>query len=312
MHIPRLAVGTSALVLSSLVFGEVEIDDGDVAGLIDAIDAANSQPETPAAIHLATDGTYILEDTISAPFGGPVGLPVIETDITIEANGATIKRSNSPETPQFRIMTVLGLSQGYDGSLALRDAKITGGETDHSGAGIGNAGGRLTVTNTRITGNASGLNGGGIAIAYGGTLQVVGSRIEGNRARRGGGISAAPIRANPTVPVVNAAFVDPPPAFRGAGIEIRRAVAITDTAVTGNVASEQGGGVANSHVMLVDSSLITGNTANDSGGGLWSAGTTTRVGETIVCGNGPVPVDGPLTDLGGNEFTSRCPDSDTN
>ena len=229
---------------------------------------------------------------------------------TIHANGATIKRSSATGTPRFRIFTVLGLSQALDGHLTLQDATITGGETPHSGGGIGNAGGRLAIVNSTITGNESGNNGGGIAIGYGGTLRVVDSTISENRAPRGGGISASPITATPALSamVLDGTFSEQTPAFRGSGIKIHEPVTISNSVITGNSATERGGGLASSLVTVVTDSFLGRNIAAQSGGGWWSLNDANEVGTTILCANTPDPVDGPITDRGGNEFSRLCPD----
>lgn len=301
-----------ALAICATVWADARVADGDVTGLIDAIDRANAQPDRPAVIQLARNGTYTLEESLDAPFGGPVGVPVIESEITIHANGATIKRSSATGTPRFRIFTVLGLSQALEGQLTLQDAIITGGETPHSGGGIGNAGGRLAIVDSTITGNESGNNGGGIAIGYGGTLRVVNSTIRGNKAPRGGGISASPITATPApaATVLDGTFSDSSPAFRGGGITIHEPVTISNSVITGNVATERGGGLASSLVTIVTDSILERNFAAESGGGWWSLNDANEVETTILCANIPDPVDGPITDRGGNEFSRLCPETE--
>src|SRR5437763_2891715 len=78
------------------------VANGDVAGLIAAINAANSSP-APNTINLANGGTYIL----TAINNRVNGLPVITNSMTINGNGATIQRSGAAGTPEFRFFFVV-------------------------------------------------------------------------------------------------------------------------------------------------------------------------------------------------------------
>jgi len=66
------------------------IANGDVSGLISAIDAANANPD-PDTICLADGSTYTLT-SINNTTSGANGLPPITTDITLVGNGATLAR----------------------------------------------------------------------------------------------------------------------------------------------------------------------------------------------------------------------------
>ena len=70
--------------------GDFYIADGDVMGLISAINIANNYSCSPGAdtIYLAQDGEYVV-DTAYENFNA---LPQITSDITIEGNYATITR----------------------------------------------------------------------------------------------------------------------------------------------------------------------------------------------------------------------------
>src|SRR6185503_10950002 len=65
------------------------VANGDVAGLIAAINSANSSA-APNVINLANGGTY----TLTTVDNGSNGLPVINNSMTINGNGATIQRSS--------------------------------------------------------------------------------------------------------------------------------------------------------------------------------------------------------------------------
>ena len=87
------------------------IPNGDVAGLIAAINAANANPGADI-INLAASGTYTLTAVDNTGYYGPTGLPVIVSPITINGNGATILRTSAPSTPDFRIFLVSNGARG--------------------------------------------------------------------------------------------------------------------------------------------------------------------------------------------------------
>ncbi|MBS2021078.1 MAG: hypothetical protein JST92_01615, partial [Deltaproteobacteria bacterium] len=98
-------------------------------------------------------------------FMGPNGLPLIQSDVTIEGNGATIARSNEPGIAPFRLFTVAGpftevarqhfdpqaASPGYPepGALTLHQVRLSnglarggrGGDADFTGIREGRGGG---------------------------------------------------------------------------------------------------------------------------------------------------------------------------
>ena len=96
------------------------IPDGDVGGLIAAIETANGNGEADI-INLAAGGTYTLTVTDNNTDGAN-GLPSIASDITISGSGATIQRSTAGGTSDFRIFHV-----GSAGTLSLNDLTIMGG-----------------------------------------------------------------------------------------------------------------------------------------------------------------------------------------
>src|SRR2546423_737195 len=111
MHNPQRvilkAVAFTILCMTFLYAGTAQaatynVANGDVAGLIAAINAANSSP-APNTINLANGGTYIL----TAINNGVNGLPVITNSMTINGNGATIQRSGAAGTPEFRFFFVV-------------------------------------------------------------------------------------------------------------------------------------------------------------------------------------------------------------
>jgi hypothetical protein len=85
--------------------------------LRDAIAAANTDTATGGCtagsgadtIELASGATYTLTAVDNSPASyGPSGLPIITSEVTINANGSTIERSSTGGIPEFRIFRVNG------------------------------------------------------------------------------------------------------------------------------------------------------------------------------------------------------------
>jgi hypothetical protein len=137
------------------------IADGDVAGLIAAINCANASGG-PTTINLAPNGTYVLT-SVAEGSEWPSGLPIIRTPITINGNGSTIRRSSAPDTPSFIILVVSWTPEdpSKHANLILDGVTLTGGAGPIGGLALSNS--MALVRNSTITYNSgSGDNGGGI------------------------------------------------------------------------------------------------------------------------------------------------------
>ena len=166
----------------------INVANGDVAGLIAAINAANSSPG-PDVINLAAGSTYTLNVQSGVDgYRGAFGLPSIKSQITINGNGAIIERSSDPNTPKFRVLDIFEW-----GDLTLNEVTIKGGSTSDPAGGLQSFGGgilnnhnsRLTLTNSTVTGNIA-TDGGGIANVCS-QLNIVNSTISHNSATGGYG-----------------------------------------------------------------------------------------------------------------------------
>ena len=166
------------------------------------------------------------------------------------------------------------------GSTAvIRGLKITGGTgaidlgaptAVGSGGGIHNDG-TLTVRNSRVTGNAANAHGGGIFST--GPLTVIDSRVDGNTAPDdGGGI------ATDDTLTVRGSRVDGNTAVNGSGGGIflyaggGSTASVTDSRVNGNSAGNAGGGIQSTfYTITILRSQVNGNqqsaTASGAGGG---------------------------------------------
>ena len=184
-----MAIALLLAFLAALTFSQgaqaatFNIADGDVAGLIAAINATNSNPG-PDTINLAPGGTYILT-YIAGPDGwhGPTGLPIVQgfsetqhESLTINGNGSTIQRSDAPGIPDFRIFHALYAD------VILDRVVIKGGRG--FGSRCGGGGLYLNVSNTVIRNSTItdnyGAEGGGICNNNGSTLTIENSTISHN------------------------------------------------------------------------------------------------------------------------------------
>lgn len=301
------------------------IADGDGAGLIAAINTANSNG-VPDTIELANNGTYTL--TVPTVHSGSTdssnGLPWIESDITINGNGATIERGNADFTPEFRFFYV-----GASGNLMLNDITITGGVGDGGGGGDGGgiyvaSDGVATVARSVISNNL-GNNGSAISIDGPegendpGELTLIDSTVSEN----GDSVNDDAIYSLGVLTIIGSTISD----HIGRGIFSQGTTSITNSTISNNDAGDNGGGgiLAFSGTLTLANTTITGNLGSASVGGIWilefpeGVFPTVTAKNTIIAGN--TGTDGPdcfgeLVSLGHNligdttgcDFTSTTGD----
>jgi hypothetical protein len=258
---------------------EFTVDDGDVAGLKTAINAANSNGEANT-IRLAANGTYTLTavDNTETTGNGIAfnGLPMLTTEISIVGNGATIQRSDAEGTPAFRILQV-----SDDGNLTLEGTTISGGDSGNrdGGGGIFSRG-ILTVSDSTFSQN-TGADGGGIQNVFG-EIEVSDSTFTGNTANRQGGSGEG-----------------------GAIHTFARDIVISGSTFSENSAGRNGGGIYHQRgALTVSGSTFTGNTANGEfdfqGGGIFAEN------EGLTDGSG-IPIEDPedRTTITNSTFTGN-------
>ncbi len=200
VHLRRALVRATLGLLCSAMPGVVgrtsgavfNIADGDVAGLIAAMDAAN-QNRADDTINLAPGGTYVLSTSID----GANGLPPIGYDgqssgfhsLTINGNGATITRSTAAGTPEFRLLAVYNRAPGA--VCTVTGVSFTNGRLmSDTGGGI-DAVANLVLIACNISG-CSALRGGGVASANG-RIELRQCAIFGNNSDSvGGGFANGP------------------------------------------------------------------------------------------------------------------------
>jgi hypothetical protein len=201
---------------------------------------------------------------------------------------------------------------GAGATLAISNATINGNASTGRGGGIYGAHATVTVTDSTIMENASGFIGGGGMSAYQLELQIRNSFIQGNLARRGGGLLLISSRATLVNAVITGNRADrltdmAPPRSRGDdpvqqvgsaeshAREEALVLVILDSMVTQRPASDDpdildyaGGGVLasrGSDVVIVNST-ISANASRSFGAGVYgSGGSVVDVLNSIVHGN---------------------------
>jgi hypothetical protein len=252
------------------------INDGDVAALITAINTSNTNGEDDT-IELATNGTYTLTTVNNTSGNGANGLPVILSDtghtLVIHGNGATLQRSAAGGTPAFRIFQICaGADVTIDRLTIMNGIGSTG-----LGGGIFNDGftgnATLTITNSTVSGNSASGAGGGI---YNGQATLI--------------INNSTVSGNSTGPN--------PGGFGGGGIlnivfSTSATLTINNSTISGNSAMTVGGGIRNlsigttSATLTIKNSTLSGNSAGlGLGGGIDnsapSGSATLTIGDTIL------------------------------
>jgi hypothetical protein len=256
---------------------------GDVATLINAINCANSA-STNDVINL-TNSTYTLTavNNTGIAFGGDNGLPAIASaassgTLTINGNGATIRRSPAGGTPQFRLFELIP-----GANLTLDRLTLTGGLVSSSyGGGILVNAATLTLTNSTVNGSWAVLGGG--IFQYGATITVVNSTLSNNLAANlGGGIASD---ANSTLKLINST--------------------LSGNTVIASAGSNGGGALdmKNGTAQIINSTITSNTAGNAIASGIWQEGGTLTIQNSIVANNNGAnncrKTGGTFTDGGNN------------
>lgn len=156
----------------------------DTHDLIVAINTANASPSTITTLHLDPSCVYeltaiFMTDSLIYPSGA--GLPEIVSPIIIDGQAATIRRSDAPGTPAFRIFMV-----GSSGNLTINNIFLRGGSVleDHSYGGAILNYGVLFISTCDVYENSAYRGG---AIYNLGTFETLWSVYYDNQAESTGG-----------------------------------------------------------------------------------------------------------------------------
>lgn len=251
----------------------VNVADDDVAGLISAIDEANSTADTLDTICLTAESTFTLDTDV----GDNNGLPPITSPIQIvgdEARSVVIERASN--AAPFRLLSV-----SPSGDLLLANLVLRNGEAVENGGSILNDRGALALENSTIE-NSTARYGGGIYST--GTLAIQGSVLSINSATEQGG---AIFSAGSTLDITDSVF-DANNARYGAGIySDTGVVTLTDVTLRRSETVENGGVYLRSGTLTLTGGFFELNRARY-GGGVYVEGGEATVSETVMQGNAAV------------------------
>lgn len=251
------------------------------------------------AIAIAAPGDAIVFD-VTGTITLTSGELVIDKNVNLRGSGGsrvTIRGNNN-----FSVFLV-----NSESTLTVSGVTIVGGTGgDYGGGGIHNDGGVLTVTDSTITGNGTGIYtyGGTVTLAnvlvaenlwagifnYGGTVSVTDSAFSGNIGRAVYNYVGATMSVTKSIVAANSGY--------GLYNDYYSTLTVTDSTISRNHTSEDGGGIYNvfhAKVTLINTTIsgnfgfvgggirnyrgdvtiinstITGNSAQSCGGGIYSA-----------------------------------------
>ena len=250
---------------------------GGPQGLINAIQEANA--DGGGTISLERHCTYTLTNGPFENGRGQDGLPIIESAITIDGNGATVARAGG--SPAFRLLEV---SDDPVGVLTLQDTTLRGGfpgenpDADRGGGAIlVNGPGSALISGSVFAGNTSNIAG-AISVWVGATVRITDSTFRKNEATLGlEGAGGAISNQLGRLIVTNSLITGNSAKTSGGGINSPGGVnKLTNTTISGNRTvgggDDVGGGVAlngfqgQQATLSVDRSTFSGNRAMGFGG----------------------------------------------
>jgi Bacterial Ig domain len=247
----------------------------------------NECPSIRAALEKA--GPLAGPDTIVVPAGGyqlSAGELYVDSDVTIvgASAGATVVRGGST----FRVFEIASGYVATISRLTMRDGTATP-DTNFFGGNLTNHG-TLTLDHVRIT-NGSGYSAGGAA-NRGGTMTILNSLIDNNRALNGGGDAGALLNFGGDGPAATLVVRDTTIAFNSARLTAgvleygndADSTRLERVTVAYNQSGDRGGGaIAGSFAFHVAGSIVAWNTTqgnpSNCGGGVTNDGGNLETGE---------------------------------
>lgn len=212
-------------------------------------DCAEGDLNAPDTIVLP-DAVFTLADAVEGTGFGGSGLPVIQEDLTIEGNGATIQRDptldctldNSSTASEFRLLRVFNEIVFTARDLTLRNGCAGGGGNEGDGGAIWSMlDAEIMLERVTVDSNSAAYRGGGIN--SGGTLTLIASTVSRNTVAssevtivQGGGIHGGPGETK-----------------------------LTNTTISGN-SSSWAGGIFTAYDLTMENVTLSNNSADFAGG----------------------------------------------
>lgn len=236
------------------------------ASLVTAIQNANKAG--PSTLVLAGGCNYVLTSAATQNDG----LPPITKNLTIfGGQGTTISAAG-----QFRIFEVAGT-----GKLTLVNVTVANGHA-FTGGGITTDEGTIVLRDTRLTGN-TGTVGGALFIGARANATISDSDLEGNKVSGGGGAIF-----NQGTLVVERSTLTRNSADQGGAVytDLFATTRITSTTVTRNSSDQEGGAFVNGGTTELTGDQVTLNSAAK-GGGIFSLRGTVSLLRSVIALNSP-------------------------
>jgi hypothetical protein len=145
-----------------------------------------------------------------------------------------------------------------EGNLTITDSRITGNATTGGiggGAGIGNNS-VLVIERSTISGNTSVHDGGGVYSNFSGNVTIIDSTLSGNSAGDGGGA----LYLDGTN-VVTGSSISGNMAVRGGGLQLFGTTTISHSTIVDNTATSSGGGIRSNGTVNLDHTIVANNTS---------------------------------------------------
>ena len=303
MNLPKTIVFfVLMLTIPSYVWpADFFVTTGDVSGLNDAINTANTNDEVDT-IHLEV-GLYSMLEYNNRQDPSTYFHITSPINILGAGSGKTIIERNADSRFNFFLIDSVG-------ELRLRDVTLTGGDGSSScGGAIRIEGGKLAVEFSTISNNYSRFAGGGIC-NFGGTLTVDHGVFTGNTANNQGG--AIYNEQDAIATITNSTFRNNQANRGGALYNNRSELFITDSIISANSATGAGGGVSSSAsgvssstTIDITSTTINGNTAGFDGGGLYLHSSNTTIRKSTISNNFAGHDGGGMWAAFGNKFIAN-------
>ncbi|MEX1310367.1 MAG: right-handed parallel beta-helix repeat-containing protein, partial [Candidatus Sulfomarinibacteraceae bacterium] len=236
-------------------------------------------------IELAPSATYVL-DQVYANVSGPNGLPIINSDVTIEGRSSTIRRAAA--APEFRIFLV-----GSTGTFSLNDVTLENGAAGvYVGGALYNDGGVVTLNGSTVTGSSA--SGAGGIYNNSGTVTLTDSEVSFNTGTAGVGGLSSVASIGDAVVVIERSFIHGNYAidsgaggiYSVSGVSHHAELHISGSEISDNTTVYSGGGIRTENtVVTIKDSTFSGNHAGYFCAGLLLVGGSGDIDRTTFSGN---------------------------
>ena len=217
------------------------------------------------------------------------GLIMVRGNAKLSVNGRVVLKNSSTVSVGGAIFAEIDVREGVEKSplspeVTVNNARIVNCSAMSAGGGIafsgyfeGVNGGKLTVSNTVMTGNKSHnvdkVGMGGAIYTYGGEAEISNMTISDNSADMGGAIYTGSVTKLTMLTIKNNKSEVAGGALYGASDEyVRCDISLKDIVMTENESSGDGGAVYSRGIMVTDNLVISQNDAAGNGGGIFSSG----------------------------------------